>query len=188
MSWDSVKQQIAKYAPLIAPLIGGPIGAVTTLVAQVLGADDESPTAIEAAIISNPQAGMILLELQERNRACYEQMLLQADLTMFQENAANYRAELNQDDLYTKRWRPTMGYAVTFSWVITWLAVVYVLVFETGKASEVLNGLSATAVMWSIALAVLGVSVRARSKDKQVSAGKDPKGMFEGLSTLIRKQ
>jgi hypothetical protein len=106
---------------------------------------------------------------------------------MFQQNAANYRAELGQQDNYTKRWRPTMGYAVTFSWVITWLGVLYVLIFATNQAAVVIQALSATAFMWSIALAVLGVSVRARSKDKQVVAGQQPASMLDGLKNIISR-
>lgn len=188
MSWDSVKQQVAKYAPLIAPLIGGPVGAVTTLVAQALGAADDTPTAIEAAISTNPQAGLVLAELQERNRATYEQAALAADLEEFKQVHQTIRAELATDDRFKSYWRPAFGYAMVLTWCLTWVALCYVIIFETEKAQLVVNALANTTALWGIALAVLGVQITKRTQDKQVSAGKDPKGIIEGLATLIRKR
>ena len=50
MNWDSVKEKITDYAPLIASLIGGPKGfAVQALVSKLLGTDSD-PKAIEAAL------------------------------------------------------------------------------------------------------------------------------------------
>jgi hypothetical protein len=188
MSWDSVKQQVAKYAPLIAPLIGGPVGTVTSLVAQVLGADNESPDAIANALNTNPHAPSLLLELQERNRATYEQAALAADLEEFKQLHQTIRAELATDDRFKSYWRPAFGYAMVLTWCLTWVALCYVIIFETDKAQLVVNALANTTALWGIALAVLGVQITKRTQDKQVSAGKDPKGIIEGLATLIRKQ
>lgn len=50
MNWDSVKEKITDYAPLIASLLGGPKGfAVQALVSKLLGTDSD-PKAIEAAL------------------------------------------------------------------------------------------------------------------------------------------
>ena len=187
MSWESVKTSVAKYAPLLAPIIGGPIGGVATLIANALGASDNSPTAIEAAIHANPDSAAILLELQERNRAAIEQAVLAADLAQFKELHQTIRAELSSDDRFKSYWRPAFGYAMVLTWTFTWLALCYVIMFETAKAQLVVNALANTTALWGVALTILGVQITKRTQDKQVIAGQTPKGIIEGLTGLIRK-
>jgi hypothetical protein len=76
MNWQKVKSAVARVAPVLGsainPLVGGPVGA---MIAAALGTE-ESPDAIEAAIIGNPDAALKLKELQDRNIENLERLSL----------------------------------------------------------------------------------------------------------------
>ncbi|WP_434357411.1 hypothetical protein NF212_16195 [Parasalinivibrio latis] len=62
--WEKVKGLIGSAAPLIGTVIGGPAGAaVGGLVASALGVDN-SPSAIEAELRTNPDALLKLKQLE----------------------------------------------------------------------------------------------------------------------------
>lgn len=72
-----------------------------------------------------------------------------------------------EEDAYVRRWRPTFGYAVALSWLVTMLAVAWVVVRDPAQAPAVIAALLDTAPIWGGALAVLGLSVVKRSQDKR---------------------
>ena len=88
------------------------------------------------------------------------------------------RTEALSDDPFVRRWRPFFGYVVAVSWGCLMFAAGYVIVDDPAKAPSVLSAIGALTGMWGIALAVLGVSVYQRSKDKQASAGMAGPGLF----------
>ena len=54
--WDNIKELIGTSAPVIGTLLGGPAGgAVGGLISKVLGVDN-TPEAIELALMNNPDA------------------------------------------------------------------------------------------------------------------------------------
>lgn len=189
MDWKAVGKTAAKFAPLIGAALPVPGGAaIGSIIASVFGVDD-NPDAVLKALESDPQAGIKLREIELAHKERLEALALQrASMEMEQETSrlrtvnATFQAEVKSEDKYVRRWRPTFGYAVTLTWVITWCAVVYVIVWDTSQAAAVISALTATAMMWSVALAVLGVNVYKRSQDKEVSAGFKP-GV---LSVLMR--
>ena len=67
-----------------------------------------------------------------------------------------------------------------FTWVATWIAVCYVIMFKPENAPDVVNAIAATSTMWGVALAILGVNVYKRSQDKEVAAGMKP-GILNAL-------
>ena len=107
------------------------------------------------------------------------------------------RVEYGSSDPYVRRWRPTWGYVSAAAWAIEALAIVAALIGGTvaaliGQATtaQVLLGampgiIGAMAALWSIALAVLGVSITQRSKDKALQLGKDPAPSM--LDAVIRR-
>jgi hypothetical protein len=94
---------------------------------------------------------------------------------------ATIRAEAASGDAYVRRWRPTFGYCVALTWVTLMGACSYVIVTDPAQAGTVIAAMGSLSAMWGIALAVLGVAVHERSKDKQVAAGQSPLGVFSGL-------
>ena len=103
------------------------------------------------------------------------------------------RQEVASDDPYVRRWRPHMGYWLTYTWVAVMVgvvaAVIYAVVAEPSRAGAIIKTigelLGAMTVMWSVALAVLGINVSSRSRDKQVAAGQQPVGVLEALASRI---
>jgi|GEM_PF-613513 len=103
------------------------------------------------------------------------------------------RAELLSSDAYARRWRPTMGYVFTATWAIGMLlifgSIAYVSTVQPQYAKEVTSSIGdaigAMTMMWTMALAVLGISVNSRSRDKQVAAGQQPMGVVEALASRL---
>lgn len=74
--WDNIKELIGTSAPVIGTLLGGPAGgAVGGLISKVLGVDN-TPEAIELALMNNPDALLKIKELE----ASKELAILQAEL------------------------------------------------------------------------------------------------------------
>ncbi|KAB7624339.1 3TM-type holin [Alkalilimnicola sp. S0819] len=193
MDWKDVKAGIGRIAPVLGAAIGGPTGgAVGTLVASALGVDD-SPEAVQRAVERDPEAALKLKQLEQEHARELRRMVLEAEAVHLAQINETIRTEAAADDAYVRRWRPTYGYATALTWVLQSLAIVAAIVGAAfvypEHAGEILNGLSvlmgAMVTMWSIALAVLGVSVRQRSRDKQVQAGQAPDGIFDALAQRL---
>lgn len=60
---------------------------------------------------------------------------------------------------FERFWRPVFGYAVSLTWVLHMLTVCYVVWSNNPRAPEIIMALVETTSLWSVALAVLGVSV-----------------------------
>jgi hypothetical protein len=113
---------------------------------------------------------------------------LDAETKQLAEINATMRAEYASNDNYTKRWRPTMGYALTFVWSVQMTALTWVIVMKTEQAAAVLTAMAGLTFMWGIALSVLGVAVAKRSEDKQLAAGFSPVGILGAVAkAFVRK-
>ena len=74
--WDNIKELIGASAPVLGTLLGGPAGgAVGGLISKVLGVDN-TPEAIELALMNNPDALLKIKELETSK----ELAILQAEL------------------------------------------------------------------------------------------------------------
>ena len=60
---------------------------------------------------------------------------------------------------FERFWRPVFGYAVSLTWVLHMLTVCYVVWSDNPRAPEIIMALVETTSLWSVALAVLGLSV-----------------------------
>lgn len=71
MEWRDVGQVVAKAAPLVGFVVGGPVGAIAgaagALVASVLGCE-ATPDAVSAALAGNPEAAVKLREIESAER------------------------------------------------------------------------------------------------------------------------
>ncbi|WP_370242906.1 hypothetical protein [Marisediminitalea sp.] len=78
MNWSDIKPYVAKAAPLVGSLLGGPAGAsVGSLVAATLGVE-ETPTAVKAALESSPEAAIKIQELEWRHSERLEEIHLES--------------------------------------------------------------------------------------------------------------
>ena len=191
MDWRELSQAvIGAGAPLLGGLLGGPAGkAAGTLIASALGCE-EDPAAIKTALSDLPAVER-LRALEIERRAELESLHLEAESMRLAEVQRTIRAESVSEDPVVRRWRPFWGYVSACTWGLQGVGVILVVGFSLGAedraaATEFLRamfeGLASLTLQWSVALAVLGVGVVSRSRDKRVAAGQ------EGLAaTLVRQ-
>ncbi|MEK9846117.1 3TM-type holin, partial [Thalassospira sp.] len=79
------------------------------------------------------------------------------------------RAEVASEDVFVRRWRPSFGYAVALTWIMTMGAIAYAIILTPLQAPAIIAALVNTSPIWGIALGVLGVSVVKRSADKKIT-------------------
>ena len=82
--------------------------------------------------------------------------------------------EVNSGDAFVRRWRPFFGYCVALSWIVQMTGITFIFCYIAIAEPTQLVGLvaqlallaGALSALWGLALAVLGLSVHQRSKDK----------------------
>lgn len=176
---------LSDFIPGLARLLGGErAGEVAEKVVetakQITGQAD--PAAAAEAIRAN---GELQVKLQQ---ALAPVLIAEYEAATRQLETVNetMRRELASEDKYVKRWRPTLGYAVTITWFLQMGALSIVIVTEPASASTIITAMGSLSVMWGIALSILGVSVAARSKDKQIASGQEPPvGIIGALAQRI---
>jgi hypothetical protein len=115
--------------------------------------------------------GLISAEqMREANRHAeeMEKINMQEYETSLSEINQSLRAEIMSQDLYVRRMRPTFGYIMAFTWAAQMFAVAFVVVFETEKVANVLEGMASLSTIWAVGLSVLGIYVYKRSEDKKL--------------------
>lgn len=191
---------------MILPIIAGLISAAPALVGlfETGAAGGDGGTAAKVARIASDVAQAVTgkrddgealkaLEADPELLLAYQRQTAQRAISLYQEETKRLqsvnetiRAEAASSDPYVRRMRPTMGYALIFSWTMTMAAVVFVIVTDPGAASAVIVALADLSIMWSVALSVLGLYVYKRSEDKKTapSAGTGA-GIGAGIGTGI---
>ncbi len=124
--------------------------------------DEPSAQAAAAALQADP-AKLADYQRALNERAAAAQAEETKRLQIVNETA---RAEIASGDPFVRRMRPTFGYAMALTWTVQMLAASYTIVIEPARAAEVLNGIAATTALWGIGLAVLGIYVNGRTKEK----------------------
>lgn len=187
---------LSEFVPTLARWIGGDkAGEVAEKAAEV---------ARQVTGTADPMDALQQIRLDPQLQLQLQQALtpvilaqLDADARQLETVNATLRAEYASQDEYVRRWRPYWGYTTARAWMIQTAVIACAVIgaaVATVKGNAVavtalLNGaadlIAALTVQWSIALAVLGVSVAKRSQDKQVAAGQVPApGM---LSVLMER-
>lgn len=112
-------------------------------------------------------AGNITIEqASEANRHVEE--LIRMETEKLREINVSLRAEVESNDPYVRRMRPTFGYLMALTWAAQMFAVAFIMVFETDKASLVIQAIESLSAIWAVGLSVLGVYVYKRSEDKKL--------------------
>lgn len=176
---------IAEFVPTITRWFGGDKEAsiaesAISAVKKITGVDDERQ-AIDA-IRQNPE---LQIKLQtEMNKVFVAE--LEADTKQLEAINETMRAEINSDDPYVRRWRPTMGYTVCATWFVQMAALSIVIVAKPTAAPAIISAMAGLSAMWGVALSILGISVVKRSQDKQVASGQQPiPGVFGAIASRI---
>lgn len=103
--WDKVKTVLGEAAPMVGSLLGGPAGgAVGSLIASTLGVEN-TPQAIETALVNDPDAVLKIKTLESEERITLRRLALkQSELDVDRHKAnladvANARAEHKDSDM-----------------------------------------------------------------------------------------
>lgn len=189
MDWKEVGQAVAKFAPTLGATLGGPMGAaVGGIVAAVFGVDAE-PSQVKAAIERDPEVAVKLAKVEaevQKHEAALAVQLQQAKIaaetaaTVEQTKRAaevnkTIRAELQAGvagaGMWRTGWRPYIGWI--FGTCIGWLLICIgvLLLTDPAEVQSAVEGIAALNTVFITMLAVLGVTVRARSDDKATALG-----------------
>ena len=124
------------------------------------------------------EANRHLERIAATESATYRETLAQINRT--------FRTELQSDDAYVRRWRPTFGYAVAFTWVLQVSGLAWTVIASPEHAGEIIAAMTSLSVIWGVALSVLGINVAKRSSDKAIAAGATPpRGLTQVLLEAI---
>lgn len=146
--------------PILAQVLGGALGRMDSPAAN---AASKALGALDVAM----KAGDV--DVAEANRHAEEMCRLYID-----ENKAalgdinrTMQAELQSDDKFVRRMRPTFGYVMAVTWFAQMMAVAYIIVFRTGTAYLVMQAVESLSMIWTVGLSVLGIYVYRRSDEKR---------------------
>lgn len=121
MDWSDLKGVVGKAAPIVGTLLGGPAGAlVGGLVSAALGTDN-TPDAVSAALIGNPDAIVKIQELQTNAKVQLQQLAVTAEanrLVDVQSARARQTANPNDKTPQYLAWGVSVGFFATLGLVM----------------------------------------------------------------------
>jgi hypothetical protein len=155
MGWDKNKHMVAKTAPLLGTVLGGPLGgAAGSLIAAGLGVED-SPAAVEAALASDPSAMVKIKEIELTNKVEIQRLATQTVIAKEEGWTERYKAMVQADGQST---RPKI--ALMMAWA---LLIPYTLI-GAAMAYAVMAELVPLESLWPTLLAYLSVPMAILNK------------------------
>lgn len=180
--------------------------AVTATVAGAAVKVAQQVTGVPITDEASAQAAATALQSDSTKQAEFQRQMADQALQAYRAeterlNIVNetIRVEAHSSDPYVRRWRPYWGYMSARAWMAQTVAICLALIGATvaamlghaAAAKEVLAGIAALIEAlsgpWMVALAVLGIGIVQRSKDKAGGAGGMLGGLLEALPQLGRK-
>ena len=151
------------------------LGFVVRTLSKVLKKID-NPVTEKASILLNDvgdllDTGAISETAQaEANRHLEEitKIAAQGEADKIESINKSLRAEIESQDTYVRRMRPTFGYLMAITWTAQMLGVAYIIIFDTNNADLILRAMESLGTIWAVALSVLGLYVYKRSEDKRL--------------------
>jgi len=145
---------------------------LTTTLSKVLGKIDNDIAKNAAQILNDVESEIVkgaitIDQMKEANR--HIEYLSAQDNEKLKEVHESLRAEIASQDIYVRRMRPTFGYLMALTWAAQMFGVAYIMIFETGKASLVIEAIESLSAIWAVGLSVLGIYVYKRSEDKKLN-------------------
>jgi hypothetical protein len=181
--------------PLLGGVLGGPGGAAAgKLIAKALGAGSDDPDELMQAIQADPNAVLKLKEIESNNSVELQRLLLQgeqnrlaAETARHAETNATMRKELESEDAYVRRARPTFLYVIAFSVAVEVVIALVVSIVAPEQIAALGTLYSALAVPQGIAAGCCGIYMKKRSDDKAVQAGAAAPGgsLFDALKSKL---
>ena len=182
MTWSDLAEDVAGWGlPLLGTALGGPAGgAVGGMIAKALGVEPK-PEVLKA--LSPTQAMKDrLAELETRNQYMLERLSLEGAIANVREVNETFRREIASSDPYVRRMRPTFGYVMAA--VIFGLAAIggYAVIAAPQALPSYAQLVGVLNLPLGAGLAVLGVYVHQRSREKATDAGHPPpRGLLSAI-------
>lgn len=154
--------------PALLAQIGLPI--LTSVVGSALEKIDTPATKAASRALGKVEFSTLSEErMEEANRhaEAMAKIELDSDATKIAEINQSLRKEVESQDIYVRRMRPTFGYLMAITWAAQMLGAAYIIAFEPARAGEVLQAMSSLSAIWAVGLSVLGIYVYKRSEDKK---------------------
>ena len=150
--------------PILINVLSETLKTIDTPVTKGAGkALEQVDEAIRAGQLSNEQ-------IAEANRHVEHLAGLQSEeyKEAFRQINESLRAEIQSEDQYVRRMRPTFGYLMALTWASQMLGIAYVIIFDTERAASVMTAMASLSAIWAVGLSVLGIYVYKRSEDKKL--------------------
>lgn len=120
MEWKDIAATVAKSAPMLGGLLGGPagaaIGAVGSMIASALGVAP-TPDAVSQALTVNPDAAVKLAQIEKDRQVELQGLVVQAaanqlaaETSSIQAVNATMQAETKSEHWASWSWRPFNGF------------------------------------------------------------------------------
>ena len=171
MDWSKVGELVADAAPILGAVLPIPGGAaIGAAIASKFGTA-ANPDAVAAAIKADPDAAVKLKQIEVEHETDMTRLLLAHEAAQITETQTTMRAEIQSDDSYVRRARPTFLYVAAFSVIVEVIIALVVVLWRPDQLSALQSLFSALATPQSIALAACGIYLKKRSDDKAVATG-----------------
>ena len=170
---------VAAGLPILGSVLGGPAGGVLgSSLAAALGVKGKDIK----QVLANPNE--IQMNTLKRYELEHEEELkkLQIMSDNLKDVNITYRKEIASKDKYVRRMRPTFGYLLALILLVLTLTGTYSVVYDPSALSSFVQLVNAMTVPLTTAMAVLGIVVHGRTKEK-LSLNDPPKQGF--LSKLF---
>lgn len=156
MDWKEISQDLVKISPVLSGLIGGPAGAgIGSLIASVLGCGN-SPSEVQQALITNPDAAVKLKEIEAQVQI--------AQIT----SAASQIQSVNQTlqaDAKGESWWQRNHHAFESSFTLLMVAAIYILLPVLKIPVPIVDP-----TVWIMIAAILGVKAWQQGEIGKVNA------------------
>lgn len=198
--WDKVRKPLGAIAPLLGSALGPGGSIVGTMVAEVLGVEDNPDSVAQALETVSPEKKAELLALQENNRHELQKLTLQKaisdnelDASIIGDVNETMRAETAQGHPWSGAWRPFWGFCSAIAFVLAVLGIFAIAGYAIYKADAALFSHLPTLIFYLAALfaipgGILGVTAYHRGIMQRVEAGDIPKpGLMDALVSRVMK-
>ena len=183
MDWKELGRKIARYAPELGAVFGGPggaaIGTLASMVASAFGLEPEAePEEIAAVIERDPQAAIKLKEIETNAIVEIRRLNVQLAIQQSQEEVAKMQAINTTMQVESKSehwpqwaWRPFWGFTSGTAFLsvcvfICYLSYKAVIMKDASAIGSIPLIIGAFTSLFSIAGAVLGITAWGRNKLK----------------------
>jgi hypothetical protein len=201
MGLKKIIKKIGKSAPLLSKVLDiVPGGGALKMLSSAFGlTDDAGADVVYNAINDDPNYAFKVKQVELENKGELEKLLAEIDLEEVKLYWTNQNLQLQSDDKFISRQRPTFGYIISYCFagqlggnMLIAFGAMIAAIFGDIEFSDIMKGLialnNATMPIWGIALTVQGYNIGKRSQDKQVKAGQHPSGIITALSSALFKK